>query len=1573
MFKTYVSPHIGGLELTDALALAANVLSGKEAKPDYTEADLDSFYSGLSEALFLSDKSEDELEYELISDEKRATLAPVAAAEEEGEDNTPSYDEDAAYAAFLLKTPAERYALLSDTLKSELSLSEYSALAATTNAAAAVRKKLGLKTYRLSLSALLGDVDIGAKDFSMEKTLEQSLSSLDFNFDTLAEYDVDNAAAATNDKFTTFSVKGKEVSAFINDVISYFLSAENSPMTSYLKNTPVSQLDLSDYFKIASVTIMNTPLATQGDEALFDQKDTALGLTISLKVRDLVKAALKTDEVKKQLSSVPSFAVNLIPSLVPKYFSMNATIYPLATKDDGRELVVSLNKGSEKNAKRLTTLLNALLAGNKSKDSETFLGSINDQVVSVFTSINKTVKINFVPSKDGKGNALKDSKGNSYSEMKIMTWETVLSLIDKEGKLSAHEIFTMLKCLYVSTDRPEELSLDAAIEAFESDMSSKYGIGEAFLKENNLLSSEVLGSIMDNIDLKSIDYEKSVDQMKVQLSAEAIASLMTKLITEKAGDGESTAAAEEDSSDILAGLDPKVCGIEIKKVSEKDGVKIFSFELIFSADLAEMLKEKLPTEGIADNLSRKILPKQSTYFGVMLYLSEYLEDDRVMHAVGKNIDNPAEGETSAYASKIRINDFSYEQTNGVFEALNTFMESVSSGSSFDLNTITAKVEDYVGEALDMATSSDLGLNLYLYESNDTSNGGIALPSLYEVIEAIVKPKLGTGEAFTAADAKDVLYSMYKKSVDMTKTYADGADDAFIGDVNDKYYIKDDENTKLTTSDLFGSGSSGLSSKISASSIDFERLYKDTRAAADLRISLTGGELAALVKDSNLISADMLSGLGSLEILGASFTTEEETTGAGKVYKTYLTIDLKFAFDENGSSGAKYKTLLPDSLKIGAKVLLYATSYGTETRFSSSLVINDEDSSKIFLLMHALGGDSLSSKGITDKLAESISTTFNTLEGIIPLYYSDAEGGFTVGGEGCIKIADVFTFLVKETTMTDSDSSATDPDALAARLRGFGKQLKGDTSNTLTDYAWMGDNLKIFVDTDDDYVYTNMQNAYFMNDKPSPSLVYDGFAGAFSTITDSAFNLNTNANGLFYYDGDVLRLKISDKALGVLINANQSFASAVTGEGIAVEFVSFKIDTSSALVLESGIKIKFTDRTKFAMMPQYFFAIARTEKSGDNYVTSVRINDMTKEETEELFANINSLTSKGMSGTSSFDKTNIENTINTAISTALGKFPASITFGAFTAEDLTAEGEYGSAHYSEEDHLNLAVGDGYVSFPSIYSYLIDILYSGKDESVQRPTEKALQGMLVSLHAADNNVGAGKTDDALRNALLTNEKDSDAYYAAGFTENDLGSDMIAICSDKKLASEVSDLLASVTLNDNLSLEDALQQMIVLPALAPGQQHAARGEWESKFFATGTTYESGHKYVIATAEIDLPSSYVSSSAAILPSKLWFTVLADLDDTSKSKGLLYNMTLSEMNILEEVLTGFDIDGIAKDFADAIYNAINNDYASGKTITYKRAEDDTVYYESFLATDEANKIHTSSFTDDIVGYIVIS
>ena len=83
LFKQYVSPKIGGVGLFDSMSLARKLLSGKETKASYKEEDLDDFYSELSSSLFMSDKSEEELEYSLLSDDAKASLDVTSAAESE--------------------------------------------------------------------------------------------------------------------------------------------------------------------------------------------------------------------------------------------------------------------------------------------------------------------------------------------------------------------------------------------------------------------------------------------------------------------------------------------------------------------------------------------------------------------------------------------------------------------------------------------------------------------------------------------------------------------------------------------------------------------------------------------------------------------------------------------------------------------------------------------------------------------------------------------------------------------------------------------------------------------------------------------------------------------------------------------------------------------------------------------------------------------------------------------------------------------------------------------------------------------------------------------------------------------------------------------------------------------------------------------------------------------------------------------------------------------------------------------------------------------------------------------------
>ena len=1526
MFKTYVSPHIGGLTLNDALALTGNVLSGKESKPTYSEEDLDSFYSGLSDAMFLSDKTEDELEYELLSEDTKEALVPASTGDEQT-------DRDADYDAFRALPKSSRYALLSDEVKALLTLEEYSSLAATTDAAVAARKKVGLKTYRLSLQSIMDGMDFGAEDFSAEKGLEKSLSSLEFNFDSLENYDIENAAAEQNEKFTTFSVTGNQVSAFINDLITYFLSMEDSPLTSALKDTVVAELDLSSFVTVASVTIMNTPLAVADGEAAYDQKDTALGVTLSIRLRDVVKAALATSELKEQLSSVPDFAIGLIPKLVPQSFSASLTVFPLAKEEDGREIVVTVNKPSDKNAKRLSTLVNALLGEEKEDASKTFFGEINDKIVDVFSSVNKTVKINFVPSKDKNGNALKDDKGNTYSEMKIMTWETVLALLDDQGRLSAHDVFTMLKCLYISKEDHPLLDTDAALSSFKSDMSQKYGVNNDYLQNLNVLSTDDLSRIVDNVDLSSIDLKESNDEMKIRLSAKALAAFVKDYVT-GSKDSSVAAAEEEGSSSLLQGLDLQITDVVIKKVSEEAGVSVYSLELGVLFSVRDMLEAQLPSDGIGGTLSKKLLPQNDSFFGIKLYISEYTdtEKNKLVHNVGKNIDSPAEGETSAYLSQIRINDFSYAQTSRVFDAINNFMQ-VLSGSSFEISSITGSLEDAVNDVFASIDKNDFNLDIRLYEEK-TGTGGLSLPSLYELLSDVVKPKLQSGESFDTADARQVLLQIYQTTVDVEPKFNAADADAFTEEINDKYYITNA--SKLTIDDLFGkdkdgnSNAAALSSKISANSIYFKTdpaeteiwkqelnddeyvkpsIYGDLRSVQDLRVHLTGAEIAALVEKSGMVPSDVASSFGEIKVIGASFRSE--TVEA--VERIYLTFDL--ALIRKSDSDMTFGNALPESIKLSAEVLLYQSNeiYSEDTpRFSTKVKINDADSTKTFLMLRAVGGDSLSEQAIADKIGQSLATTFNTLEGKIPLSYTSTG----------IEIADVFSFLIKETQMKDNDedTALTDPQKLAERLRAFGAQTKEDASNTGY-YDWVN-GLKLFEDTDDDYIYTNMQRAYFLKETPDMSLISDGFAAKFNTIKTDDFNLNEDSNGLFYYSGDILNLKISDRALGKIVHDKQDLTAAIqkdgNSNGLSIEIKSLKLYFENAkLVIECGVMISFDSRADYAMMPNYFFIISKTVEDDDpsnesGYLTTISLNNIDSDPTEKLFHNITSLSSKGVNF-NSLNKKSIEDTINKELSAALKKFPSSVTFHTFSEEDITSH--YNETNYPD-DNIRVEVGDGYVSFPSVYSYLCDLLYSS-----DKPTEKQLQSMIVSLH-----------DPNVNKEIVTNEKSSSAYNRAGFKDNSFN-DYVLIYSDKYLGYQVSDYLSShtQTINDNIQVS-GIDQTIILRALTSEEDQGERSVWKSRFFSGSNDFVLTDNYIIVTATVSL-AGYSSGDAekvsSILPENLCISVLIDLDDPSGSKGLLYNMSQEDMHFFQQIMQAnnakFTISDIAVELATIIMDTLDS------------------------------------------------
>jgi len=1625
MFKTYVSPHIGGVTLGEALSLAGKLMFGKEAERDYTEEDLDNFYTDLSKSLFLADKTEEELEYELLSDAAKADLADeyVSAADRDEEDayDAPkaSYNEEDAKARFHELTIDERYARLSDEMKAVVTSSAvYGALSADEQEG--LRKTLGLKTYRISVRSLMEGFTSEDGEFSADDAAERILTSLEFNFAMLRDYDISDPNAAANTSFNSITLEGKEVSAFINDIVSYLVSSPSSPLQDALGDKIPEDVDLTEYVYVASVTIMNTPLATAGDEALFDQKDTALGIMFNLKLRDMVMKILSSGEMASTLESIPSFAVGIIQRLIPKNFSLGATVYPLATEEDHREIKVRFNRSKDKHAVTLSKIVNALMNGDgeESEDEEpaenTFFEELNNSVVDVFKSIDEKVKINFVPSRDKEGNELKDDDGNTYSKMRIMTMQTLVSLIDESGELSAHDVFTVLKCLYVADNKHTALVLDEAVDTIKAEVHEKYGVDTEFLSMDDGFSTDTVNNILSHMDLKNgVDFSKSNDVMRVHFSAEALASIMMTVMTKSSEGGE-----EEDASSLLGGLDPGICEITIKKVSEEDD--IYALELLLSANLSEMILNKFESDddGLASKLMPKLLPKGESYFGLRIYLSEYEEDGHVKHKVGAAISGEEGDDT--YSAKLRINDFSYEQTSDVLSIFNKFLDKLG-GDGFDLKEITSSVEDSMSDLFESLTENELSLNLRLFPQNteEHTNGGFLLPSIYELLSDTVNKQGNIEEPFTADDAQEVLQLVYSKTVDTNKTFEEDQSDDFLNEINKKYYIKFD--SRLSAKHLFGGEESGeatsLNDTLGSSSIyfkpdaaeltawreylndpDYEKpsLYEDTTPVENLRVALTGSEIAALVVAGGAFPEDMASSLGSVEILGASFITEGG--------KTYLKFDLLCTFSKEATGGEEegginLNALFPESMKISAKILLYAPSYPAEEeegehRFSSTLLVNDGNSGKIFSLLKALGGDDLSEAEMSSKLSDALSDIFTSLEKNIRLYYADGENAYTMTKddkqENCIYLADVYTALIDTLKIKDEAGEVlTDSADLAARLRTYGAQVTKDPNKETAAYKAWADTLDLSLFSidgegkylDSKYVSANIQDAYFMENAPDLDNIYTNVGAEFSTFTSSSFRLND----LYTYADTPRALKISGKALGAMILGNETdkdkFGSSVSDDsGMSADLVGLRLEyTDGHLKIHASMKLSFADDP---MMPSYFFVQAVTTETidGDDhtYDTVITINGLSAEETAKFFYNITSF----MGDSVKFELSDIEDTINTSIGDALNNFVSSdnvkVTYGTFDSDD--------AAYYalnifdgSEIDDVRYVptVGEGYIAIPNVYSFLADVLFTG-EHAYQRPNdERDLQRMLNAMY---------ESEESLTEKISVNQKDAAEYaYAWTMSYSDRryneNSDMIyTIYSDTQIAKLLSIALSGMSLDEgNISLANGLDQFIILRKATGADTvnsliRKQRTFWSEKFGALN----DAHDYLIATIKPEFNGYSVTGSGEnLLPSTLWFTVLIDLDDASAGKGLLYDMSSSDITTFEKVLAAnnceFDIDAIASELATMIKTEMNS--ISIGTKTYLSSEDDYKYTTSTPFSEPAENIKDVINTEayKCIGYIVFS
>jgi len=1595
LFNKFVSPYIGGLTLNDALALSANALSGEDAESNYDEKDLDGFYSELSHTLYLKDKTQLELEYELVPDAKRRSLL-----DPDGAQSTGDYDEAAAYETYCSLIPASRYNLAETDLTEEEFLS--------LEASEASRDKAGLKNYRLDLGAIISNA-LSSED-EMTDVLMDDLSNMVFSFDTLRDYQIiygdddpeKEAKEANNHKLKVFTVNERQTGAFLNDILNNLLGSEMAK--NLMKEGLSTELDLSEHIRIASVTIANNPLLSTGKSAAYDDKNkTMLAATLSVDVREIVNKVITSDAMQEQLAAVPSFAVKAIPNLVPKHFSVNVTVYPFAEEDAHQEMFIMMNKMSEKNGERLSTLLNALLT-NDADSTRTFLCGVNDQVVATFHTVNDIVPLEFIPTKD--------LEGNDVSGFELMTWQAVKNLVVSATGASADafsvdDILIVLKGIFITREADAPLNTTAAINIFKQDMYRNYGLDLNFFEESSL-STEALSDLTKHINIAGIDYTlpdgdianfdaKNLD-MRVRLPAEAIAGLLKQrfsALLSKVGSSSSASNASDPSS--LAGMGLSVSTLRLVKIKKDDELyredcDVYRLDVGVSLDLAAIIRGKTEESNYIRTLFSGVTENPFS-LTVEIYLSEREADGKITHAVGSAI---AEGEDgAAYRAKLALNDYSEKDTAVFLQSANRIVGAFYA-NSYDIGNASDKVAESLTKGLNVLSNNHINLRLYGAEEDPNQSasfkddkGGFVLPSLFELVSDMTELRLNKDveedkkESFTPLDAWMALSLVHNPDVSYTKNYnLDNVDDAlrFMNELNDKFYFSTDKH--LGVSDLFGQSKSELVSKIDAASLDFVKLYSDDREIPELAVHLDGKNIAALVAHGDSALLEKVAGTyGDVSVLGARFAEEEG--------ETYLYFDMQIKLGSKTDS-FQYANLFPERVKISAKVHMTEDTLDAKGHksYPTTLYINEDEENvkgaKLFLMLRAFAGKSLHADAISEKIGEAIGSAFNNLSKAHLTIHYEVDTTASDVGNHFVTMDDVFTLLVNSTSMKDSSEAEnlTDPADLMNRLRGFGKQKKVDLDGT--NHSWIG--LPTFSKADYDYVEKNVSLAYFMTTTPTMNTFYSGFDEKFQSIDGSTFDLD-GETGLFRYGDAVVKLKLTDKALGYIVHEQESAAlgkAVAPKEGkeatMTVDLVSLRFEKRDTdYVIISGLEVSFLKEN--SMLPEYFFLITETTYGGD-FQTVISLNELGEEETGAFFHNFAALGTKGLSYR--FDegiKNQIQSEISNAFKSAFSKMKDA-SFDTFSADDFIVSARtYCSTAYGTDISLPTLESGICLSFPSIYSFITDKFYVTDEEKAVRPSDGEMQHMICSLHAMDDD-----DSDAL---VVKNKPSGSSLGTQGYTGSSIDS-FVQLYSDCEIGVKINemialDLVGDKSLTGGFSLEK-LEQIILLSDTLPADKKRVWIGAEESYFQGAT---AGHPFMIATAKLPLAGKYFSGeSINLIPENLYFSVLMDLSESDRddAKALLFAMNETDMTIFTHIVNkynnesenpgGFKRNAIAAKL-DTLIRAKFNDMklsAYGMTCVMEyhalTAGDDLDYYEHLIEYGMEEKIHHYVSEKTGIGYV---
>lgn len=1332
VFNTKVSPLIGGVKLNECISLLNGALHSDRDKlitEEYSQEDLNNFYYQLNQALYQEEMTEEEYSsrYNALSENEKAEYGSLEAYKK-----------------------AHPYRVDLDVIDKAVNLGDLIGGSSDDDY---------IEDGELSAA---GEDNEESTD---NETLEALFKELSFNFSNLKDYPYEDSE---DYKFTTFQVDDKEVAALIGEILTlvfkYVDLEEAAPQ--------LEGVDLSAYAGVPQVIFSN--VANDGESS-----KPKLYITVELKLRDLVGEAIAPMLAEQ---GIPEFAVNAVKTILPKDFFVSLETFPT---DESEEVTLYINNYNNKQTDNLKKIVNALLGDvnlfpdedtdesieSTTTESESY-GSVfyqvNAKVVDVFSKINDYMPIEFVAEEDNMTLRLSHIQG-------LLQMAGLFDVNDIENSITPHEFMTTLRCLI---DEAESTDSNAAeLTNLYSQIELKYGIDDSYWEDHSLFDTDTLNDITSVIALDNIDYDKNSDfdtdneNKRVVISE----SELTTLIADAINNGlfnqtdTSLALASESENSLLDSL--TFDSIHIKKVGDfkkiteyvrkdgddfiyvKDGLELkYTVDATVSISISDILSAYSDDgdSAIMQSLS-KALPK-GLCFSIVINIREIYKKslDLVDRVVGIEA-----GKTS-----VKINKFSIEDSDKVLKIIQKLITKLSSSedestSDFNIDSIFTQVEEGFANVLNiMKDNLKCDILLYYNSSSGIKEGGIILPSIYELLNGITVKQTETSsvliesDALSVSSARDLLIQLYDTDIgvkggetyDSTKDYdyviekfKAGSGDDFLTNLSNKYYM----NTNLTVDSIINGNID-----ISVDSLNFkgERgIYNDTTDISKLDVTLKSDALADLIYqsgklDSLLSTGESSSSIGnflkSVNVISATY----QWNGTSSLF---IKLDLEVEFNRSVLSSGELSldNLIPSKAYLTAVSAIFVDPEKTYNlnEYDTTLLLNFESLYSLCKLIRLYADEQFTEKDLSDKVKESIGEVFDTIKENINLEYSNE-------GNQSIKFKNVFNTINKLSHKNDASYKSDDNDdkQLRARLQEFARQPEYTTNSdkivsSISNLGKFEDSL-VYTIADANEFFDDINKNYYISDSNKISI-------------DSLSDMNSVSGDIIdfnklYTDNrtiEEMQIKLTSKRFGSLANSlvgdisfdssSTSAAAESSSSDVCAKIVQTKISVNSdgkaTLRILLLVKLNSSDETLTKLLPSHFFITADIDLSANEsgikeYASIVYINNMSEEETNDLFDRIK-LLEDAFDTSFGFDIDSVKSALSDNIKDVFDN-------------NMNMFGE-------------LNIKDGYIDIPNVFEYITGGAIEGTTYNPDKPMfEVSPLSSTKGSYGIDENGKAGYYEDA-----------------------------------------------------------------------------------------------------------------------------------------------------------------------------------------------------------------------------------